>query len=126
VLIAIIDILKNDAQAYVRAHAATAIAGMSGDRQPALAPLTEALGDPDPNVRKSAAIALGSMGPAASSALPALRQALLEARCGIPGQPKSSPGERSFVLSRDNQELNSQMPLVQALLGALREIERSE
>jgi len=50
----------------------------------AIAPLTEALADPDPNIRRMAATALGALGPIAKSALPALHTALEQAQCGLP------------------------------------------
>jgi HEAT repeat protein len=125
VLLQIVEILKNDTSGFVRAHAALAIAAMSGDREQAVASLAEALGDSDADVRKTAAVALGSMGPAVKSTLPALRQAWLEARCGIPGAPASTPSQTPFVLRRDHQEL-PQLPLAQALRQALTAIDRAE
>jgi len=121
----IVEIFRNDDVAYVRAYAAMAIAALPGNREPALASLTEALGDPDANVRKTAALALGSIGPAAKSALPAIRQALLDARCGIPSRTPPLPSGRYFLLSRDILEI-PQLPLVQALLNSLRQIDVAE
>jgi HEAT repeat protein len=80
----VVEIFKTDTEGNVRGHAALTIAGLSGDRRVAIDSLAEALGDPNPDVRKTAGMALGSMGPAAKSALPALQKAWLEARRGIP------------------------------------------
>lgn len=121
----IIEILQNDTSGFVRAHAVMAITAMSGDRVQAVAPLVEALGDSDADVRKMAAIALGSMGPAMKSALPMLRQALLEARCGIPGAPLSGPSQTPLVLRLDYQEI-PELPLPQALRQAIAAIDREE
>jgi HEAT repeat protein len=114
VLTDIIEILRRDTERTVRADAAKAIAAMSGDRVQAIDPLIESLGDSDPNVRNMAATALGTMGTAASSAVPALRHALLESRCGIPGPPQDVYG------------VHRPVPLTQTLRRALEDIERSE
>jgi oligoendopeptidase F len=121
----IITVLRNDAAAYVRAHAALAIAALSGNRQQAIEPLIEALQDPDQDTRKAAAMALESMGQEAQTALPALRQALLEERCEF---SKRLPRDRyvaQTALFREDNELN-RLALSQVLLKALRVIERSE
>ncbi len=48
-----------------RLYAFDALAGLGADARPALAPLTEALKDPDAAVRRKAATALGAIGPEA-------------------------------------------------------------
>jgi HEAT repeat protein len=125
VLNEIVEILRNDTVGNVRAHAALAISSMSGDRDPAVEPLAEALQDSDTNIRKMATIALGSTGPAAKPALPALRQALLESRCGIPNLPTPIAGQNAFQVPREKYGLD-QLPLIQALRQALIAIEREE
>jgi HEAT repeat protein len=110
---ALAEALK-DSDSNVRASAARAIATLSGYRQPPLAPLTEALGDSNPQVRISAAIALTSIGPTAKSALPAVRQALLEARCGIPR------------FQQEDYHRRRQQPLAQELFKAIAKIEHAD
>lgn len=117
VLAEIVETLQNDSDGNVRASSAIAITTMSGNCLPAIAPLTASLQDPDLKVRRAAAMALASTGLAAKSSLPALRQALLEARCGIPGLTSRGPGQFYDP---------NQLPLAQALLKAIAEIERAE
>jgi HEAT repeat protein len=59
-----------------RIGAILAIGGLKGDRQDAVGPLSAALADEDPEIRKAAAWCLGTMGPEGAAALPALRDAL--------------------------------------------------
>jgi HEAT repeat protein len=127
VLAEVVELLRNDPVENVRAQAAMAIAGLSGDRGQAVDPLTRALEDSDAHVRKMAAIALESMGPAAKAALPALQKAWLEARCGIPsgrssGAVPTAAARRSFVLYRGDWE-RDQLTLAQALRRALSKID---
>jgi len=84
-----------DEDAGVRAMAALAVGGLATGRTPAeqkdaVALLIDALADENLYVRQAAAIALGKIGPAAKSALPALRELQVE-----PATPGTSPGAGS-------------------------------
>jgi len=120
-----VEILRSDSVGYVRAHAAQAIGALSGDRRRAIDPLTDALQDPDPEVRKMAAITLASIGLEARSALPALHQAWLEAKCGIPRTPFPRGHIGSPALWKEDHEL-TQLPLTFALQMALTKLERTQ
>jgi HEAT repeat protein len=72
---ALIEALK-DADHIVRGGAIDSLEGLGSAAVPAL---VEALKDADPSVRMSAALVLGSIGPAASAAVPALLEALKDA-----------------------------------------------
>jgi HEAT repeat protein len=71
----VIDLLK-DGRVRVRAAAAESLAGVVGDNQAdVLAALKRTLLDSNPDVRKSAAMALGQFGPGAKTVLAALEEA---------------------------------------------------
>ena len=72
----LLDALKHP-DAQVRVYAADALSSVGADPDKAVAALTAMLkDDPEREARRSAAGALGAMGPAAASAIPALREAL--------------------------------------------------
>jgi len=56
------------------------IEAMPGQHQHTVSSLVETLSDPQPDVRASAATALGQLGPDARAAVPALREALSDSR----------------------------------------------
>jgi HEAT repeat protein len=67
----------NHSDATVRLQAAAALAQKREKAAPVVAALVEALNDENLHVRKLAALALGDVGPAAQSAIPALVNTLL-------------------------------------------------
>lgn len=119
----IIAVLENDRKPSVRASAAAVIAGISGDRSAAVTPLIKALNDPFPDARRAATIALGSMNPPASGALPKLRQMWLDAFCGVdkpepPIEPSSKPV--TIIAMRYSKILSTpDSSMVQILLRAI-------
>lgn len=124
VLTDIIRVLETDPEGSVRAHAALAIAEMSGDRAPTLAPLMRALGDENPDIRISAAIALGSMGGAAKRALPTLYDMWIDALCGNFKTPPpnalprnvTTVGLGSFAVSHRQRDLSMSRALLHAMM----------
>jgi HEAT repeat protein len=93
-----------------RALAALAIGRLSGDRREAVGALIEALADRNLSVRAAAALTMGEIGPAARSALPALRALLRDTRNNVPNllrnvsglsAPIEYPDEFSQLLPQD-------------------------
>jgi hypothetical protein len=68
--------LDDNALSSFRVQVILEIGRLSGDRRNAVAPLTLLLIDGGSDIRKAAARSLGQIGPDASAALPALREAL--------------------------------------------------
>ena len=118
----LITIFQTDEEMSVRTAAAMLVAEMPGDRSSALAPLIEALDDDHPDVRKAAAMALGSMNVAAKCAIPKLREIWVDEFCGVaPSLPRSGAlvtanAAMRFGEARQLQRLSMAAVLLRAMM----------
>jgi hypothetical protein len=84
--------LRHDKNLFFRVIVVQAIVNQTPDREQAIMKLLEEFASDDPAIQTAAAIALGEFGTSASSAAPALRNALDDAANSIPNAARGSSG----------------------------------